>query len=154
MIWALVAVYLTKRPPWMQALVFGLCVGLFVATAAEANDREPMIGSVVMLVLTAGVVSGGAFLLALRAQVRHGWTGATTPTWVSLAYVAVWVLSLLAAVLALFGAGGFTVALLAVVPIVLLAPPALVGIRTLLGRPPGRDPVIDRTGSTLPTEDP
>jgi hypothetical protein len=40
MIWALLAAYLTKRPPWVQALVFGLCVGLFVATAAEANERD------------------------------------------------------------------------------------------------------------------
>jgi hypothetical protein len=47
----------------------------------------------------------------------------------------VWVLSLLAAVRALFGAGGLKVAALAIVPIVLLAPPALGGIRALLHRP-------------------
>lgn len=140
MIWALLAAYLTKRPPWVQALVFGLCVGLFVAAAAEADQRDPLIGSVVVLVLTAGVLSGGAFLLALQAQVRRGWTvGTTAPRWIAFAYAAVWVLSLLAAVRALFGAGGLKVAVLAIVPIVLLAPPALLGIRTLLGRPPARD---------------
>jgi hypothetical protein len=140
MIFALLAAYLTKRPPWVQALVVGLCTGLFVATAAQANQRDPLISSVVLLVLTVGAVSGGAFLLALRAQVQRGWTvGTTPPRWVALAYATVWVLSLVAAVMALFGAGGLKVAVLAVVPIVLLAPPALLGIRTLLGRSPARD---------------
>lgn len=138
MIWALLAAYLTKRSPWVQAMVFGLCVGLFIATAAEANEREPLIGTVVLLVLTAGVVSGGAFYLALRAQRTRGWTAGTTPpTWVAVAYGGVWVLSLLAAIRALFGAGGLKVAVLAIVPIVRLAPPAIVGIQTLLGHPPG-----------------
>jgi hypothetical protein len=45
------------------------------------------------------------------------------------------VLSLLAAVGALFGAGGLKVAVLAILPIVLLAPPALHGIRAVLRRP-------------------
>jgi hypothetical protein len=140
MIWVLLAAFLTKRPPWVQALVFGLCVGLFVTTAAEANEREPVIQSAVLLVLTAGLVGGGTFLLALRAQRRHGWTAGTTPpSWVALTYTAVWAMSLLAAVVALFGAGGVKVAVLAIVPIVLLTPPAVVGIRTLLGRPPARD---------------
>jgi hypothetical protein len=135
MIWALLAAYLTKRPAWVQALVFGLCAGLFIATAAKANERNPLISSVVLLVLVAGAVTGTAFYLALRAQQRHGWrTGTAAPAWVNLAYAAVWVLSLLAAVGALFGAGGLKVAALAIVPIVLLAPPALGGIRTLLGR--------------------
>jgi hypothetical protein len=47
----------------------------------------------------------------------------------------VWVLSLLAAIRALFGEGGVIVAALAIVPIVLLAPPALGALRTLLRRP-------------------
>ncbi|QJY47984.1 hypothetical protein [Pseudonocardia broussonetiae] len=145
MIFALLAAYLTKRPPPIQALVVGLCTGLFVATAAEANQRDPVIASVVLLVLTVGAVAGGAFLLALKTQVRRGWTvGTTPPRWVALAYSAVWVLSLVAAVTALFGAGGLPVAVLAVVPIVLLAPPALLGIRTLLGRSPAPD--VDARG--------
>jgi hypothetical protein len=136
MIWALLAAYLRKRPAWVQALVFGLCTGLFVATAAEANQREPLINSVVLLVLVAGAIAGTAFYLALRAQQRHGWTsGTAAPVWVDLLYAAVWVLSLLAAVGALFGAGGLKVAVLAIVPIVLLTPPALGGIRALLRRP-------------------
>lgn len=139
MILALLAAYLTKRPLWVQSTVLGVCTGLFVATAAEANEREPVIETVVALVLTVGLVSGAAFFLAMRSQVRRGWTaGSATPMWVSLAYSTVWVLSLLAAGRAFLGAGGLKVALLALIPIVLLAPPALDGIRTLLGRPPER----------------
>jgi hypothetical protein len=133
MIWALLAAYLTKRPAWVQALVVGLCAGLFIATAAAANERNPLIDSVVLLVLMAGAVAGTAFYLALRAQQRHGWTtGTAPPLWVGLIYAAVWVLSLLAAMRALFGEGGLKVAALAIVPIVLLAPLAVAGIRGLL----------------------
>jgi len=142
MIWALLASFLTKRPAWMQAVVLGLCTGLFVATVAEANERSPLISSVVLLVLVAGAIAGTAFYLALRTQQRHGWSpGTAAPTWVNLTYAAVWVLSLLAAIRALFGEGGLKVAVLAVVPIVLLAPPALGGIRALLRRP--RTPETD-----------
>ncbi|WP_222263327.1 hypothetical protein [Modestobacter marinus] len=136
MIWALLAAYLTKRPAWVQGLVVGLCAGLFIATAAEANERNPLIGSVVLLVLVSGAVAGTAFYLALRARQRHGWaTGTAPPLWVGLIYATVWVLSLLAAIRALFGEGGLKVAALAIVPIVLLAPPAVAGIRALLRRP-------------------
>lgn len=137
MIWALLAAYLTKRPPWVQASVFGLCVGLFVATAAMANGRPTVIESMLLLVVVVAIVSGVAFLLTLRAQARHGWAAGTTPpTWVTVTYAAVWLLSVAVAVRALFGAGGFAVAVLAIVPIVLLTPPAIVAILTLLGRPP------------------
>lgn len=136
MIWALLAAYLTKRPAWVQASVFGLCAGLFIAAAAKANERDPLISSVVLLVLVAGTVTGTVFYLALRAQHRHGWkAGTAPPRWVDLVYAAAWVLSLLAAVRALFGEGGLKVAALAIVPIVLLAPPGLCGLRALLGRP-------------------
>jgi hypothetical protein len=135
MIWALLAAYLGKRPAWVQAMVFGLCVGGFVATAAKANERNPLISSVVLLVLVAGAVAGTAFYIGLRAQERHGWRmGTPPPVWVNLAYTAVWVLSLFAAVRALFGAGGLKVAALAIVPIVLLAPPALGWIAARLRR--------------------
>ena len=140
MVWALLAAYLGKRPAWVQALVLGLCTGLFVATAAEANQRDPLISSVLLLVLVAGAIAGTAFYLALRAQRRHGWTADTpAPVWVHLAYSTVWVLSLVAAVAALFGAGGLKVAALAIVPIVLLAPPAIGGIQVLLRRPRASD---------------
>jgi hypothetical protein len=140
MIWALLAAFLTKRPPWVQAVVVGLCTGLFVTAGAKANERDPLISSVVLLVVAVGVVAGVAFYLALRAQLRHGWAaGSPPPRWVNLLYAAVWVLSLIAAIRALFGDGGLKVAVLAIVPIVLLAPPALVGIRALLGRSPVQD---------------
>jgi hypothetical protein len=139
MLWALLAKFISKRQPWVQAVIFGLCVGLFVTAAAEANQRNPLISITVLLVLVVGAVAGGAFYLALRGQVRHGWTvGTIPPTWVSLAYAAAWLSSVLAALAALLGAGGIKVAVLAIIPIVLLAPPALVGIRTLAGRPPRR----------------
>ena len=140
MLWAMLAAYLTKRPPWVQATVVGLCTGLFVTAMAEANERDPLISTMVLLVLAVGVVAGGAFYLALRAQLRHGWSaGSDPPRWVHLVYAAVWVLSLIAAIRALFGEGGLKVAALAIVPIVLLAPPALVAIRALLGRSSAHD---------------
>src|SRR3954465_2723903 len=43
MIWARLAAYLTKRPPWAQAVVLGLCVGLLVAAGTEADTRDPLI---------------------------------------------------------------------------------------------------------------
>ena len=140
MIWALLAAFLRKRPPWVQAAVVGLCAGLFVATAAEANQRTPLIGTVCALVLVVGVVTGALFYLGLRAQRHHGWpTTGAPPAWVSAVYVTVWILSILAAVRALFGEGGFKVAVLAIVPIVLLAPPALFGVRAVLRRTSARD---------------
>jgi hypothetical protein len=149
MIWALLAAYLGKRPAWVQAVVFGLCVGGFVATAAKANERNPLINEVILLVLVAGAVAGTAFYIGLRAQQRHGWrTGTPPPIWVNLAYTAVWVLSLLAALRALFGAGGLKVAALAIVPIVLLAPPALGWIVALLRR--RRTPEADVPPSRAP----
>jgi 4-hydroxybenzoate polyprenyltransferase len=139
-IWALLAAFLTKRPPWVQAIVVGLCTGLFVTAGAYANERDPLIGWVVLLVLAVAVLAGAAFYLALRARLRHGWAaGSAPPTWVNLVYAAVWLLSLIAAIRALFGAGGLKVAVLAIVPIVLLTPPALVSIRALLGRSPAHD---------------
>jgi hypothetical protein len=136
MVWALLAAFLTKRPPWVQAAVVGLCVGLFVAASAEANQRNPVISSVVWLVLVPGTVAGVLFLLGLRAQLRHGSLSTGSPAWVDIVYATVWVVSIIAAIRALFGAGGFKVAVLAIVPIVLLAPTALVAIRTMLGHPP------------------
>jgi hypothetical protein len=147
MIWALLAAFLTKRPAWVQAVVVGLCTGLFVAAGAHANQRDPLISSVVLSVLAVAVVAGASFHLALRARLRHGWAaGSVPPTWVNLVYAAVWLLSLIAAISALFGAGGLKVAVLAIVPIVLLAPPALVGIRALLGQSPARDGDAPRAG--------
>jgi hypothetical protein len=159
MIWALLAAYLTKRSPLVQALVVGLCVGLFVAAVAEADQRDTAIESTVLLVLAGGIVAGTLFYLGLRAQVRHGWApGSPPPGWVNLVYVAVWMLSLLAALRALLGAGGLKVAVLAIVPIVLLAPPAIVGARALLGRSPGRgadpSPTTSPPTSSPPTSSP
>jgi hypothetical protein len=148
MIWMLLAKFIMKRPPWVQAIVFGMCAGLFVTAAAQANQRDTLISTTVLSVVAVGVVAGGAFYLGLRAQIRRGWTpGTNPPAWVSIAYSAAWVLALFAAIRALFGAGGLKVAVLAIVPIVLLAPPAVLGIRMLAGRPPGNDADAPESGA-------
>ena len=148
MLWALLGAYLTKRPPWVQAVVFGLGAGMFTAAVVDANRSSPAVGGTVLVVLAVGVVVGALFYVSLTARLRHGWTvGTTPPRWVSIAYIAAWTLSLAAAVLALIGAGGFKVAVLAIVPIVLLAPPALVAIRTLAGRAPQPQPERPRSGA-------
>jgi hypothetical protein len=79
MIWALLAAFLTKRPAWVQAVVVGLCTGLFVAAGAYANQRDPLISSVVLLVLAVAVVAGVGFHLALCARLRHGWAASNAP---------------------------------------------------------------------------
>jgi len=149
-IWALLAAYLTKRPAGVQAVVFGLCAGLFLTAAVESDDRDPGIGTVVLLVLGIAVVLGGAFYLGLRARLRRRTGGDGPPTWVQIAYSGAWLLAIVAALLALFGDGGLRVAVLAIVPIVLLAPPALVGLRALLGRPRPQNssaPAVHPSGS-------
>lgn len=136
MLWALLAAYLTKRPPWVQSCVVGLCTGLFVATAANADERDPVIESVFLQTLAVGAVAGGALFLALHRRLRYEPGEGGPPAWVHAVYAGVWVLAIGAAARALFGDGGLKVAVLAVVPIVLLAPPALQGIRTLAHRSP------------------
>ena len=32
MLWALLAAFLRRRPPWLQAAMVGLCTGIFVPT--------------------------------------------------------------------------------------------------------------------------
>ena len=131
MVWAMLAAYLTRKPPLVQSLVVGACCGLFVTANAQANERSPRITSTVLLVVVVGLITGGLFFLGLRAQHIATTTESESPRWVTIVYVAVWLLSLIAALRALFGAGGFKVAVIAVVPIVLLAPTALAGVQTL-----------------------
>lgn len=92
MVFALLAGFLLQQRAAVQALVLGLCVGLFVAALAQANQRDPAINATLWLVLSWG---GAAAVLFYSG----------------------------------FGEGGFRVAALAIVPIVLLAPTALTGIR-------------------------
>jgi hypothetical protein len=138
MMWALLAKFLTSKPPLVQAVVVGLCCGLFVSAAAEGNEREPRVSGTVPLVLVWGVVLGGLFYAGLAYRARHGWVPENpAPRWLYLVYAAVWVFGLVAALLALFGEGGVKVAVLAIVPLVLLAPTAAAGVRLALGRAPG-----------------
>lgn len=130
MLWALLAAFLTRKPPLVQAAVVGLCVGLFVATAAQANERQPSIQSTLLLVLIWGCATAALFYAGLVLQRRHGWVpDEPGPGWLYAVYTAVWLFGILAAVMALLGAGGFKVAVLTVVPLVLIAPTALEGIR-------------------------
>jgi hypothetical protein len=69
---------------------------------------------------------------------------------VRVAYAGAWLLSIVAALLALFGDGGLKIAVLAIVPIVLLAPPALLGVRALLGRPKPDGSSTSAAGGSTP----
>ena len=136
-LWAILAAFLTRKPPLVQAIVVGLCCGLFATAAAEANERDPLFSSTVLLVLISGTVAGVLFYAGLALQCQRGWVSEKSgPAWLYATYAVVWLFGLLAAVLALVGAGGFKVAILAVVPLVLLAPTALHGIRMVLHRAP------------------
>src|SRR4051794_32690841 len=122
MLWALLATFLTRQPSAVQASVVGLCSGLFVTAATEANDRDTKIGSTILLILVVGALVGGLFYAGLRGGHVGSHPASLPPLWVSISYVAVWVLSLLDALLSLFGNGGLKVAVLAIVPLVLLGP--------------------------------
>jgi hypothetical protein len=133
MLFALLAKFLISQSPAVQASALGLCTGLFVTAAAEANDRDPVLTTTVVLILVSGTIAGVLFYLGLAFRARHGWTGTeSAPVWLHATYAAVWSGGLVAAVRALLGDGGVQVALLTVVPLVLLAPTALEGFRALL----------------------
>ena|SRR6478735_1843508 len=135
MIWALLAAFLTRQPPVVQGIVLGLCTGLFVSAAAEANNRSPVLSTVVVLVVVSGAIAGGLFVWGLESQRRHGWNPSSPPPgWLNAVYVVVWLFALAATLYNLFGAGGFKVAVLAIVPLVLLAPTAIRGAVTLSHR--------------------
>jgi hypothetical protein len=134
-LWALLAKVLLRQPPATQALALGLSSGLFVAAAAEANQRDPSIESTALLVLVAGTIAGALYYAGLMRQRKAGWEpGRSDPRWLYALYAVVWAVGLLAALLALFGEGGLKVAVLAIVPLVLLAPTALNGARSILRR--------------------
>lgn len=137
MLWALLAKFLVSRPAWVQAVVLGLCTGLFVTATAKANERDPALDSMVVMVLAWGAVAALGFYVGSTMQTQRGALAAhTAPRWLYALYAAVWLLGLTAAVRALIGDGGFKVAALAVVPLVLLAPTALHGIRQMAHRVP------------------
>jgi hypothetical protein len=131
-IWALLAAFLRKRPPGVQAVMFGSCTGLFVAAGLLGVQRIVEPGSSTLLVLVVAVPAGTAFYGLLLAYRRRG-TAPEAAIRVHAAYAVVWLLLLSAAVRELLRANGYRVAVLAIVPIVLMAPPALVGLRLLLG---------------------
>jgi hypothetical protein len=137
MVWAMMAAFLMRKPPLVQASVVGLSCGLFVAAAAEADGRSPQPGPTAALVVLVGFVTGGLFYLGLRAQHVAASSASDLPRWIRVVYVVVWLFSIVAALRALFGAGGFKAAAPAIVPIVLLGPTALAGLRVQAGRSEG-----------------
>jgi hypothetical protein len=50
MVWALLAAFLTRRPPWVQAGMVRLCTGLFVVANVNAGQRDLRVGSATVLV--------------------------------------------------------------------------------------------------------
>jgi hypothetical protein len=135
MIWALLAKFLLKQPAWVQATALGLCTGLFATAATEANQRDPAIDATVLMALIWGAVAAALYYLGFVMQSRRGALAQhAAPPWLYALYSAVWLLGLAAAVLALFGDGGLKVAVLAVVPLVLLAPAAFYGMRHITHR--------------------
>ena len=137
MIWALLAKFLISKPAWVQAVTLGLCTGLFVTAAAEANNRDPAIDNTVVMVLVWGAVAAVLYFVGFSLQTRRGALSEhAAPTWLYVVYAVVWLSGLLAAVMALLGEGGFKVAILAIVPLVLLAPDDFYGIRLATHRVP------------------
>lgn len=137
MLFALLAKLLLKQHPLVQAVVLGLCTGLFVTALADANERDPAIGSTVRLVLIWGAAAASLFYVGFAVQRKRGRVADhAAPDWLYAVYAIVWVFVVVAALFALFGEGGFKVAALAIVPLVLLAPTALYGIRMILHRAP------------------
>lgn len=137
MVWALLAGFLLKQPPLAQAAVLGLCTGLFVTAAAKANERDPAISSMAWLALAWGVSAGALYYAGFVLQQRRGAAAdGSIPRWLYPLYAVVWMGGIVAAMLALLGDGGFKVAVLAIVPLVLLAPTALRGMRMALRRAP------------------
>jgi len=132
MLWALLAAFLLRRPAWMRAVVLGSCLALFVA--AGVYPHQPLVGPALPRTVAVAVLTGGVFFHGLRSAARRP-PGAGAPTWWQIACPAAWLLLVGAAVRALVGEPGPRVAVLAVVPIVLLASPAVAGIRALLHRP-------------------
>jgi hypothetical protein len=137
MVFALLARFLLKQPLLVQAVVLGLCTGLFVSALAQANERDPAINATVRLVLIWGAAAAAMFYAGFVVQSRSGEAvDRAAPKWLYAVYAVVWVFGLAAALFALLGEGGFKVAALAIVPLVLLAPTALYGIRMILHRAP------------------
>jgi hypothetical protein len=134
MLWALLAAFLSRRPPWLQAGMVGLCTGIFVVANVNAGQRDLPLAAAAALVLAAAVPIGWAFSRALHAGLQSRVAGRPATSRVHAAYAAVWLIAVTAAVGTAVGDGGVRVAVIAIVPIVLLAPPALSGIRHLVRR--------------------
>jgi hypothetical protein len=126
----LLAKFLLGQPAWIQATVLGLSTGLFATAAAQANERDPTIDATVLMVLFWGACAAVLYYLGIKMQSRRGAAAEhTAPPWLYTLYSVIWLSGLAAATLALVGEGGFKVAVLAVVPLVLLAPAAFYGVR-------------------------
>jgi hypothetical protein len=150
MVWALLAAFLHQRSPRVQAAVFGACTGLFVD--AQADVVAGSLPLAALLVLAVAVPAGSAFFVALRARLRIVTAHPDIRSVAPASFAAAWLVFVAAAARALV-AEGPQVAVLAIVPIVLLAPPVLAGLPALPGRRPSNHASID-DGSTKKNQSP
>ena len=88
MIWAGLAVFLRKQPVRRQAVVFGVCCGLFIAAGANSTHRSPAIGTVALWAVVAAVLTGLAYYLGVRGGVRRAGqdADAVRSAWVNAAF--------------------------------------------------------------------
>jgi hypothetical protein len=124
---ALLARFLLGAPPGVQAAVLGLSTGFFISALADANNRAPVLGVVVVHVVVVSLVAGAFFYAGSAADRRRAHAGSEAGPFVHAAYAVVWLVGLVAAVAALLGDGGVKVAVLAIIPLVLVAGPAFKG---------------------------
>jgi len=90
MLWALLARLITRQPPLFQAVVLGLCVGLFVTAGAQANTRDTVVEKAVLQTAVAGVIAATLFYLGLlRSRRQPDRVGAN---WRDGVYAMVWLL--------------------------------------------------------------
>jgi hypothetical protein len=134
MIWALLAAFLRNRALWVQAVMVGACTGLFVAAGSLGGSRAVSPGSGTFVVLVIALVAGGAYYGAQRRQPRGRGQAQPRGPRVDVAFIAVWIALVVTAIRTLVVGGGPRVAVFAIVPLVLLAEPALAGVRALSGR--------------------
>ena len=141
MLFKLFGNWLRKRPLPVQALFFGLALGICLMAFVEANDNEPSWAIIVAVTLVFGVITGTAYYLASRATLDREWLLAESgrpgeaPLWVLLAWTATWFVGIAALLRNIIDGGSSRVGLAVILPIVLVAPLAKGAIGDRRSRP-------------------
>jgi hypothetical protein len=93
------------------------------------------------MVLAWGAAAAAGYYAGFRVQNRQDDpANHTAPRWLYALYAVLWLLGMAAAIMALVGNGGFKVAVLPIVPLVLLTPTALYGLRQITHTAPASTP--------------